>query len=143
MNAIPFDTHRVVKRLKEAGFSEPQAETVTDVLREARDTELSALATKTDLAAVKAELKADIASVRAEIGNLRSEVKAEIGNLRSEVKAEIGSLRDELKADIKLLRADTDSAIARGQAETLKWMIGLLLVQGGLIVGLLRLLPGH
>ena len=37
MNAIPFDTHRVVKRLTEAGFSEPQAETVTDVLREAHE----------------------------------------------------------------------------------------------------------
>jgi hypothetical protein len=125
VNAIPFDTHRVVKRLKEAGFSEPQAETVTDVLREARDTELSALASKSDLSAATAALAADIAAVKAEL------------------KADIAALKAELKADNELLRSDMNGAIARGQAETLKWMIGLLLVQGGLIVGLLRLLPGH
>ncbi len=54
VNATPFDTHRVVKRLTEAGFSEPQAETVTDVLREARQSALSNLADKTELAALGA-----------------------------------------------------------------------------------------
>ena len=110
MNAIPFDTHRVVKRLKEAGFSKPQAETVTDVLREARDTELSALATKADLATATAELKAGTQLLRGEMLGLADKLRAEIADSR---------------------------------AETLKWMIGLLLVQGGLIVGLSRLLPGH
>ena len=49
MNAFSFDTHRIVKRLREAGFSDPQAETVTDVLREARSGDLSELATRQDL----------------------------------------------------------------------------------------------
>lgn len=40
--------------LTEAGFSEPQAETVTDVLREARQSALSNLADKTELAALGA-----------------------------------------------------------------------------------------
>lgn len=51
--AIAFDTHRFVKRLTESGFTERQAET----LAEEHVTLLNAnLATKTDLAAVKAEL---------------------------------------------------------------------------------------
>lgn len=121
MNALPFDTHRVVKRLTEAGFSEPQAETVTDVLREARQSELSDLATKSDLALVTADL-----------AETKAELKADIALLRSEMLGEIGKLRSDLRAEI-----------AESRAETLKWMIGLLLVQGGLIVGILRLLPTH
>lgn len=49
MTAVTFDTHRIVKRLKDAGASDALAETVTDVLRETRDTDLSKLVTKEDL----------------------------------------------------------------------------------------------
>ena len=51
--AIAFDTHRYVKRLTENGFTEKQAETLADeqiALLNAN------LATKADLAALKAEL---------------------------------------------------------------------------------------
>ena len=55
--AIAFDTHRFVKRLTESGFTEKQAET----LAEEHVALLNGnLATKVDLAAVKAELKRDI-----------------------------------------------------------------------------------
>ncbi len=114
VNALPFDTHRVVKRLTEAGFSEPQAETVTDVLREARVSELSDLVTKADLT-------------------------SEIGKLRNEMNSEIGKLRNEMHVEFGLVRAE----IAKGQTDTIKWMFGMLLVQGGFIIGLIRLLPGH
>ena len=51
--AIAFDTHRFVKRLTESGFTEKQAET----LAEEHAALLNAnLATKADLAAVKADL---------------------------------------------------------------------------------------
>ncbi len=61
MNSLTFDTHRVVKRLTEAGFSSAQAETVTDVLRETREFDLSGLVTKSDLAASDAQTMARIA----------------------------------------------------------------------------------
>ena len=51
--AIAFDTHRFVKRLTESGFTEKQAETLADehvALLNAN------LATRADLAAVKADL---------------------------------------------------------------------------------------
>ena len=51
--AIAFDTHRYVKRLTESGFTEKQAET----LAEEQVALLNAnLATKADLAALKADL---------------------------------------------------------------------------------------
>jgi hypothetical protein len=60
-----FDTLRAAKRLKELGFDERQAEGVADMLREAREVDLSQLATKSDLANLAtrvelAELKADL-----------------------------------------------------------------------------------
>ena len=89
-------------------------------------------ATKSDLAGVKAELKADVAAVKADL-------TADLAAVRAEQKADGVLLRSEMAALGNKLRAE----IADSRAETLKWLIGLLLVQGGLIVGLLRLLPGH
>jgi len=51
-----LDTHELVKDLKAAGFNEDQAEAVTRVVTKARDIDLSNLATKTDLAELKADL---------------------------------------------------------------------------------------
>jgi hypothetical protein len=36
MTVITFDTHRFVRKLKEAGFEEKQAEAVADAFREAQ-----------------------------------------------------------------------------------------------------------
>ena len=51
--AIAFDTHRFVKRLAESGFTEKQAETLAEEHVALLN---AALATRTDIAAVKAEL---------------------------------------------------------------------------------------
>lgn len=67
MNAMAFDTHRIVKRLKEAGFSDVQAETVTDVLREGRDSDLSQLVTKADLRAEMSTLRAEFADFKTDL----------------------------------------------------------------------------
>ena len=67
MAAAGLDTHRIVKRLRDAGASEQLAETVTDVLREARELDLSQLATKADLAEVKADIRRELADARAEL----------------------------------------------------------------------------
>ena len=53
--AIAFDTHRFVKRLTECGFTERQAETLAD---EHVGLLNANLATKADIAEVKAEIQA-------------------------------------------------------------------------------------
>ena len=56
MTAIPFDTHEFVKKLREAGFTEQQAEVLTETVRAAQSVDLAHLATKTDLLEVENRL---------------------------------------------------------------------------------------
>ena len=91
-----LDTLEIAKRLKNAGFTEPQAEAVTGVLRDAREADLSQLATKSDLAQLAtktefADLKAEFADLRAEFGALRTELRAEIEILRRDLTIRLGS----------------------------------------------------
>jgi DNA-binding transcriptional MerR regulator len=71
MAVAALDTLSLTKRLRAAGFTEDQAEAVTDVVREASQADLSVLATKEDvrseITSAKAELKADISDTKAEI----------------------------------------------------------------------------
>ena len=63
MTSTDFDTLSAAKRLREAGFNEDQAEAIAEGMREAATADRSELATRADLAA----LKADLAAVRIEM----------------------------------------------------------------------------
>ncbi len=127
--AIAFDTHRYVKRLTENGFSEQQAE----VLAEEQVAFLNAnLATKIDIAEIHAKLD----TINADIENLRTETKSGIENLRAETKSEIEKLRAETKSEIEKLRAETKSEIEKCKSDLIKWVVGAIIAQGGLIVAL-------
>jgi len=115
-----IDTHRIVKRLKDAGFTDVQAETVTDVVREARELDFSHLATKADLQTSTAEL-------RGEMAELKNELRGEMAELRSELKGEMAELRTQM-AELK--------------AELIRYMVTISLGTGALIVALVKLIPG-
>jgi hypothetical protein len=58
MPAITFDTHKFVRKLKDAGFEEKQAEAVVDAFRDAQaETET---ATRHDLKELELTLKAEM-----------------------------------------------------------------------------------
>ena len=80
--AIAFDTHRFVKRLTECGFTEKQAETLAEE----------------HIALLNANLatKADIAAVKAAIDALRQETKAAIDALRQGTRATIEAVKADL-----------------------------------------------
>lgn len=103
MNAAALDTMRVAKRLRDAGFSEAQAESVTDAIREG--------VTGGDVAT-----KEDIRTLKEDIRALRAELTTAVATL--------------------------ETKIIQAQAESLKWMFGMMLAQGALVVTLIRLLPG-
>src|SRR5262249_17845593 len=105
---MAIDTLKVAKRLRAAGFTEPQAEAVIAAVQEG--TEQSDPATKADLAELRTELKA-------EITELRTELKTEITELRTELKTEIAELRAELKADIADLRSELRQSELRLEAK--------------------------
>ena len=62
--AIAFDTHRFVKKLTANGFTEQQAEVLA---REQADLLDSNLATKADIASVKADLELKIEASKVEL----------------------------------------------------------------------------
>jgi len=65
MATLTMDTHRIVKRLKDAGFTDSQAETVTDIIAETRAVDFADVATKADLAPLAT--KADVAELEVKI----------------------------------------------------------------------------
>ena len=76
MNTLTFDTHEFVKKLKGAGFSEEQAEVITDLqkttvthtLAQARhDYELDDIATKRDLKELEFKLQKELAETKADM----------------------------------------------------------------------------
>ena len=101
---IPIDTLAYAKRLIQAGMPQQQAEVQAQVLKEIIDNNL---ATKKDIA----------------------EVKADIERVRAELKADIERVRAELKVDIAKVKADI-----------IKWIMGMLIAQSAVIVGLLQIL---
>ena len=56
MNAATFDTYTAAKRLRDAGFDERQAEAAVSMVRDAAGADREQLATKADLAEVRADL---------------------------------------------------------------------------------------
>ena len=90
MSAIAFDTLKFAKRLKEAGFTEQQAEALADAEAELIEQNL---ATKRDIA----DIKRDIADVKRDIKELEVTLRNEIKQL--DVKIE--QIRSDLSRDLK------------------------------------------
>ena len=140
--AIAFDTHRFVKHLTENGFTEQQAEVLADEQVHLLNTNL---ATQADVAAIQREIvgvKRDIEVLRQETKTSIAGVQRDIEALRQETKAEIEALRLGTKAEIEALRLGTKADMAEVKADLLKWLMGALIAQGGVVVALLKLLQG-
>ena len=56
MSAAAFDTYTAAKRLRDAGFDEHQAEAAVSMVRDATGADREQLATKADLADLKADM---------------------------------------------------------------------------------------
>lgn len=127
-----FDTHRAVKRLTGAGFSEDQAEALIDAVGD----EHEALANKADMLAIRADL-------REEISALRAELKEDMAVLRAELKEDLAALRAELKEDIAALRADNNAIRNEMQALELRMTVrlGALVVAAAVVLAILELIP--
>ncbi|MBC6406480.1 MAG: DUF1640 domain-containing protein [Rhodospirillales bacterium] len=136
--SVAFDTHAAVKRLRQAGFDEGQAEALSETLQGAvvggglaAKADLAGLATEAGLAGVKSELgemKASLAS-KAELGEVKlGEVKAELGEVKAElgeVKAELGEVKAELanlasKAELGEVRASLANLATKAELAEVK-----------------------
>jgi hypothetical protein len=98
MTITALDTHQTVKSLTAAGFTDAQAEAVTDALRRVQEIDLSDLATKADLAAgiadLRSEMKLEFANVRQEMAEMKTElIKWVLGIGFAQVAAIVALLR--------------------------------------------------
>ena len=80
---MAIDTLKVAKRLREAGFTERQAEAVIAAVQDG--TEASELATKADLAGLRAEVKAEIAALRSELREAELRLEAKIEAIKADI----------------------------------------------------------
>jgi DNA-binding transcriptional MerR regulator len=80
---MPMDTLKVAKRLREAGFTDSQAEAVIATVQEG--TEGAELVTKADLAELRAEVKADLAELRAELRQSELRLEAKIEAIKTDI----------------------------------------------------------
>ena len=74
MTTLTFDTYAFIKRLKEAGVSEAQAEAHSDALKQFQQGSLDELASKRDLAEIKADMsdiKTNMATVKGELNMVK------------------------------------------------------------------------
>ena len=147
VNALPLDTYKLVQKLKGAGFSEEQAGAVTDALREAREFDLSELASKADIRALEASTKADIRALQAEVKVELQALQGDIRALEAATRADIQALQGATKADIRALQGDIrtldatmNGRIAESQRVMVQWAIGLFLAQLACVAGLLKFL---
>ena len=67
MTTLTFDTHAYVKRLKEAGFTEVQAEAQATALADALKGSAADLATKADLKELELRLDARLEAMKADL----------------------------------------------------------------------------
>jgi hypothetical protein len=83
MNAVPFDTLKLARKLEASGMAGPMAAGTAEALAEAMGG--AELATKADIAGLRTELKADISG-------LGSEIRLEMEVLRRDLVIKFGSM---------------------------------------------------
>jgi predicted DNA-binding transcriptional regulator YafY len=91
---MAIDTLKVARRLREAGFTEPQAEAVVDAVREGDEN--SDAATKQDLALLGTGLRAEMAALRAELVAEFAAVRGEMREMEQRFIARLEAARAEL-----------------------------------------------
>lgn len=141
MTAVAFDTYALVRRLKASGLSEDQAEAITGVLRDGRESDLASLATKADMretaAALRADLREDISALKTDLRETEDRLDAKISDLSHKLadlshRVDLGLAAG--RADLKLLE----------QRMVVK--LGTLAAAGvGILIAAIRYLPpaGH
>ena len=112
-----LNTHAVVKKFTQHGFTEEHAELIVDAINDQNDQ----LATKNDLAILKTELKTDINELKVELKADITSLKTDIYNLELKLESKIEHEISEVKSEIKAINTN------------IKWIIAI----GLLIVGIL------
>ena len=142
MADMAFNTIAEVQRLRDAGFEQKQAEAITLSIHSGVT---GGVATKADLDLLKADLEVQGAQTRAEIAALDKKIEVQGAEIRTEiaeVRTEIAALDKKVEVQGTTVRTEIESLrtlIATGQANQLRWMIGLIVAATGAMIAALTL----
>ncbi|MBW4090308.1 MAG: DUF1640 domain-containing protein [Proteobacteria bacterium] len=126
--AVLFDTLKLSRRLEQAGFTHDQAVGAAEALSDAISGDL---ATKADIAELRAEIATLGAELRAEIATLGAELRTEIASVRTDLSSGLASVRTELRTEIASVRSE----IAALRTSTAQWIIAAVFVNIVTITG--------
>ncbi|MBF0139283.1 MAG: DUF1640 domain-containing protein [Magnetococcales bacterium] len=145
---IAFDTHAYVKKLRDAGVDERQAEIQAEALVSMVE---DRLATKQDMNA----LKRDLADIRKEMVTIEANLKRDLADVESSLRKDMATIEANLKRDIKELDVKAENRakeldvkietsklelrkdIESAKVDTIKWTAGMFVAQTALIIGAL------
>ncbi len=134
---MSVDTHKAVKTLTGAGFSETQAEALIETMGDSRD----ALATKADVQELAQTTSADIQdlarTIKADIQDLARATKDDIQELARATAADIAAVRADFKTELKDLELRLEQRLNR---QTIQ-LAGLAIAAGGVVVAILKWFP--
>ncbi len=145
---MSIDTHKAVKTLTGAGFSETQAEALIETMGDSRDV----LATKADMQELAHMTSADMQELaratKADMQELAQTTKADMQELAQTTKADMQELAQTTKADIAAVRADFKTELKdlelrleqRLNRQTIQ-LAGLAIAAGGVVVAILKWFP--
>ncbi|MBF0144005.1 MAG: DUF1640 domain-containing protein [Magnetococcales bacterium] len=127
--AVALDTREFVRRLREAGVEEKQAEAFSDAFQEVQEAQLEELATKSDLAELKGELKGEIRELRGEIQRQGESTSREFKRQEESISGGFERQKEILSRDIREFRLEIEARLQKsaGEALLLRWMFGFLL----------------
>ena len=142
MKTMQLDTLSYANRLKAAGMASALAEEQAMVMSEVLDSNLSPLATRTELQSMEKALRAEIQAVgialRGEIQNvektLRSEIQTVEKTLRNEIQTVEKTLRGEIQALEKTLRTEIKTLDHNIHQELLLLEQRMVIKLGGMMV---------
>ena len=133
-----FNVLECVQDLREAGFTQDQAEAQAKHIEKAKADLETHLATKQDIEQLRSDTKQDIELLRKDIEQLRSDTKQDIEQLRSDTKKDIELLRK----DIEQLRSDTKKDLQNLENKLLwKQTLAMAALLG--IAKILNMLPSY
>ena len=115
MAVLSFDTLAATHSLERSGVPRAQAEGIADTVRQAADAWAANLATKDDLAVLRAD----------------TEMKGDMNTLRTEMKGDMNTLRGETKSNLDALKAELFRAL---------WVLGISMLTGvGVLLTMFRM----
>ncbi len=132
MHVRNFDTHKYVEAFQESGFDKRQAEMLVRSLLEARDSDLSNLATKEQVNKLYANLDKKIDqnanTTREQISALDRKIDQVENKLDQKISAldrKIDQVENKLDKKIDQVKSDLIVEMTRNKYDTVKWMVGL------------------